>query len=88
MEMDAKPAWGAARSAHALLQHEDPEGDQRPYADGHQQDEEQTDIEPWAGALIHRTSTLLLLVGIAAAQLAWVAVLAYGALLVWRRLAI
>jgi hypothetical protein len=80
---------GAEPSAHALHQPGYGEGDQRsPQSDGHQQDDQQTDVELFGsgGGLIQGASTLLLLVGIGIMQLVWVAVLGYATYSILQRL--
>jgi hypothetical protein len=80
---------GAERTAYALHQPAHGEGDQRsPHSDGHQQEEQQTDVEPFGsgGGLIQRAGTILLLVGIGITQLVWVALIAYATYSIWQRL--
>lgn len=94
---------GAEPLAHALDQPAYDERDQDPQIEGQQQDDQQTDVDPFgsdggpietgngrlgqrASQLIHRTSPLLLLVGTGVTQLAWMALLAFGAYWIWQRL--
>jgi hypothetical protein len=71
---------GAQPSAATLRQPGYGEGDQQPSADGTQhgnQESEPSSFETISG-LTHRTASLVVVVGVALAQLAWVALLAYG----------
>ena len=80
---------GAELSAHALHQPAHGEGDQRsPQSDGHQQEEQQTDVEPAGsgGGRIQGAITLLVVVGVGITQLVWVALIAYATYSIWQRL--
>jgi hypothetical protein len=71
---------GAQPSAATLRQQDYGEGDQQPSADGTEhrnQETEPSSFETISGHT-HRTASLLVVVGVALAQLAWVALLAYG----------
>ena len=80
---------GVEPSAHALHQPSHGEGDQRsPQSDGHQQEEQQTDVEPVGsgGGRIQGAITLLVVVGVGITQLVWVALIAYATYSIWQRL--
>ena len=77
--MEANPL-GAEPSAIALDQRVYGNGYPQPAADRPQQGREETERGPsrLISGLIHRGGTLLLLGGVTVAQVAWIAMLAYG----------
>lgn len=78
----------AESSAIALDQRVYSNGDPQPNADRPQQGAQETERRPTRlfSGLIHRAGILLLMGGVTVAQLAWVALLAYGAYWIGGRL--
>ena len=71
----------AELSANALDRRSQDESDQQPHIDGPEQGSQQTELGRFGFVqrLVHGASILLLLLGVAAAQFTWMALLAYGA---------
>jgi hypothetical protein len=71
----------AELSANALEHRSRGESDQQPHVDGPEQGSQQTESGRFGFTLrrVQGASILLLMLGVAAAQVAWIALLAYGA---------
>ena len=84
---------GTRPSADALHQPAYGEGEQQPDTDAHLRGDKAADVESFGsgGPLVERTdglilrsAYLLLFMGVGIGQLAWVALLAYGACSIWQ----
>jgi hypothetical protein len=69
----------AQPAATALLQPRDRDDDQHPEPEGQGHGDQQTDVEPPGSSRRHRAASLVLVVGTCVIQVAWIALLAYGA---------
>lgn len=55
------------------------EGEHRPQGNAQRQRQQETDVEPLGPSQLHRGASLVLVLGVCVVQVAWFALLVYGA---------